>query len=60
MGDNLPNDAVMLLSVINTWLRDRYDTLEALCEDNDISAEELKSKLYTIGFEYNPTINQFK
>ena len=30
---NLPKDPVMLLSVINTKLRDRYPSLDALCDD---------------------------
>ena len=29
----LPNDPVMLLSVINLKLRDYYPTLDQLCED---------------------------
>ena len=31
----LPNDPIMLLSVINLKLRDFYPTLDALCEDLD-------------------------
>ena len=30
----IPKDPVMLLSYVNTQLRDFYGTLEALCEDN--------------------------
>lgn len=29
----LPKDPVMLLSVVNTKLRDYYTSLDALCED---------------------------
>ena len=29
----LPNDPIMLLSMINLKLRDFYPTLDALCED---------------------------
>ena len=29
----IPKDPVMLLSYVNTQLRDFYGTLEALCED---------------------------
>ena len=32
----LPKDPVMLLSVINTELRDKYPSLDALCEDREI------------------------
>ena len=31
----LPKDPVMLLSVINTELRDKYPSLDALCEDRE-------------------------
>ena len=30
---NLPKDPVMLLSYLNTQLRDNYDSLEALCDE---------------------------
>ena len=35
---NLPRDPFLLLSVINTALRDKYTSFEALCEDIDFSA----------------------
>ena len=37
----LPQDPVMLLSYMNMKLRDNYSSLEALCDDLDISKEEL-------------------
>ena len=33
----LPKDPVMLLSVVNTKLRDYYTSLDALCEDMQLS-----------------------
>lgn len=56
----LPSDPVMLMSVINTKLRDFYPSLEILCEDMDISEKELKERLLTAGFEYDPIQNRFK
>lgn len=56
----LPMDPVMLLSVVNTQLRDNYDSLEALAEAADTTAEDLKKKLAVIGYRYNQTQNQFK
>lgn len=56
----LPNDPVMLMSVINTKLRDFYPTLERLCEDMDISETELREKLRSAGFEYDPEKNRFE
>ena len=41
----LPQDPIMLYSVINTKLRDFYSSLEVLCEDMGLSEEELKEKL---------------
>ena len=55
----LPNDPMMLMSVINMILRDEYSTLDALCEDLQISREEVVKKLAEAGFEYNPETNKF-
>ena len=60
MSINLPSDPIMLLSVVNMKLRDSYPTLEALCEDMDISTEELESRLKAAGYEYSKETNQFK
>ena len=49
----------MLYSVLNTKLRDRYSSLEDLCEDLNVSKEELEEKLKTVGFVYNRERNQF-
>ncbi|MBP0958093.1 MAG: DUF4250 domain-containing protein [Oscillospiraceae bacterium] len=57
---NLPNDPIMLLSVVNMKLRDCYPSLEALCEDADISSEELENRLRAVGYEYDKETNQFK
>ena len=43
----LPKDPVMLLSFINMKLRDQYDSLESLCEDFNVSKEEIIEKLKT-------------
>ena len=56
----IPKDPVMLLSYINTQLRDNYPTLEELCRSLDVDEEELKSKLLTAGYVYNSGKNQFK
>ncbi|MBQ8002738.1 MAG: DUF4250 domain-containing protein [Clostridia bacterium] len=55
----LPNDPIILLSVINTKLRDYYSSLDALCEDLDINEDELIKKLSSIGYIYKPERNQF-
>ncbi len=56
----LPNDPVMLMSVINTKLRDGNDSLDEICKSFDIDKNELISKLCKAGFKYMPDINQFR
>ena len=56
---SLPKDPVMLLSVVNTQLRDYYSSLEELAKANMVSAEEITTKLKTINYEYNKERNQF-
>lgn len=60
MSIKLPSDPIMLLSVVNMKLRDSYTSLEALCDDAEISPEELKEKLRAVGYEYSKETNQFK
>ena len=50
----------MLLSFVNTRLRDEYDSLEELCAALDVSRSELEERLAAIGYRYNETMNQFK
>ena len=57
---NLPNDPFMLLSVINTKLRDFYKNLDNLCEDTNINKEELCARLKAAGFEYDKDLNKFR
>lgn len=59
MQRDLPRDPVMLLSVINTKLRDYYHSLDQLCEEMNLSQEELKEKLQGIDYEYDENRNQF-
>lgn len=59
MLDCMQSDPVMLMSVINTKLRDQYPTLDMLCEDMQIDRTALEEKLAEAGFEYNPTANKF-
>ncbi|MDE7153930.1 MAG: DUF4250 domain-containing protein [Muribaculaceae bacterium] len=58
--DNLPHDPIMLFSYVNTMLRDRYESLQQLCDDLDIDKDELEKKLMKAGFIYNPETNQFR
>ena len=55
----IPKDPVMLLSYVNTQLRDYYSSLDALCEDKDIGKEELVEKMKSIEYVYEVDRNQF-
>ena len=56
---NLPNDPAMLVSVLNTKLRDFYPSLDSLCDDLQADKAELIKKCSLIGYEYNSERNQF-
>lgn len=59
MPSGLPGDPVMLLSVINTKLRDYYPSLDALCDDMHIDRKELSDRLDLIDYTYDAGRNQF-
>lgn len=52
-------DPYMLLSYINTKLRDNYKSLDDLCDDLDYDKEEVINILVTIGYQYNLNKNTF-
>jgi hypothetical protein len=53
-------DSNILLSIINTKLRDNYDSLESLCDDLDYDINEVISILSKDGYYYDSSLNQFK
>lgn len=55
----LPKDPIMLLSYVNTKLRDYYSDLETMCEDMEFKEEELVEKLMAIDYHYDRGKNQF-
>lgn len=55
----LPEDKIMLLSIINMKLRDSYSSLDALCDLEDISKSEIIEKLASINYHYDENLNQF-
>ena len=44
----LPKDPMVLFSVINMKLRDCYSSLDELCEDMDVSREDIVSQLKAV------------
>lgn len=57
---NIPKDPFILLSYINTKLRDEYHSLEELCLSLGIDQDELINSLTAIGYSYHEVQNQFK
>ena len=55
----LPQDPMMLFSLINMKLRDFYPSLDSLCEDLNVSKEDIVNRLQAVGFEYNEEQNKF-
>lgn len=59
MYDKLPKDPVMLLSFINTQLRDTYESFEAFAIAYQVDANATIETLRAIDYEYDATVNQF-
>lgn len=56
---NLPKDPAILLSFVNTHLRDRYPSLEEFCKSTGVPMEEVTDALAAIDYYYQPDRNQF-
>jgi hypothetical protein len=55
----LPKDPVILLSFVNTKLRDEFDSPEELCAALDADGAALKEALSAIDYHYDAGRNQF-
>ncbi len=55
----IPKDPMMLMSFLNTQLRDNYSSFEDLCGAYDLDAEEIREKLSAIDYHYDVDRNQF-
>ncbi len=55
----MPKDPNMLLSYVNTQLRDNYDSLEDLAAAAGVSSEEISDKLAAIGYVYDEALKRF-
>jgi len=56
----LPKDPMILLSYVNTKLRDEYEDPDELCAALDLSREELESRLAGAGFRYDPAQKRYR
>ncbi|MCM1257880.1 MAG: DUF4250 domain-containing protein [Roseburia sp.] len=59
MEYELPKDPAMLLSYVNTELRDNYDSLEEFCASQNVSDEKIRSALDRLDYAYDREQNQF-
>lgn len=57
--DKIPQDPVMLLSFINTQLRDTYESFDAFSIAFQTDKEDILKKMKDIDYEYDPDLNQF-
>lgn len=55
----LPQDPFILVSFVNTELRDRFPSLEDFCEDHQVEREDLLQRLERAGFRYDQEHNRF-
>jgi len=56
---NLPKDPYILLSYINTKLRNDFHSLDDLCQSLHVDHNEISSTLALIGYTYSQGKNQF-
>ena len=56
----LPKDPYILLSYVNTMLRDHYASREEFVEAVDADPEELEQRLSAINVSYDAESNQYK
>jgi len=55
----IPRDPQILVSFVNTQLRDHYSNLEDLCSDMEIDKKKLIRKLGSIEYNYDSNENRF-
>ena len=55
----LPKDAAMLLSFVNTELRDFYPSLDEFCKAAGVERGYIVDTLRKIDYEYDEGLNKF-
>lgn len=56
----LPNDPIMLMSVLNTYLRDTYANTDEMYSALGLDKEATEAKLAAVGYKYNNEANQYR
>jgi len=57
--NQLPKDPMLLLSVVNTQLRDHFPNFTELCKFYSIEEHTIINTLKDIDYEYDENTNQF-
>lgn len=60
MTTHIPTDPAILLSYVNTQLRNHYPTFDELCASMNLDQAQIIQKLESIGYVYNSSKNQFQ
>lgn len=55
----LPQDPMILLSYVNTKLRDEFPSLSELCLTLGVDEEDLCRRMKQIDYEYDSALNRF-
>lgn len=58
--NSLPKDPHILLSYINTQLRDNYDDLMDFCVSHSVDINDIVGRMRAIDCVYDENTNQFK
>lgn len=56
---SIPKDPMILVSYINTQLRDFYPSLEEFCKAQDEDIQKIIDSLASIDYHYDKERNQF-
>lgn len=56
----LPEDDFILLSAVNTKLRDEYASFEEFCAGENADGRAIEERLSAIGYEYDGNTNSFR
>jgi hypothetical protein len=55
----MPKDPIMLLSYVNTQLRDNYTSLDELCSVMSVEKQSILSTLAAVDYHYSSELNKF-
>ena len=59
MRSDLPKDPYILLSVVNTALRDEFKSLDDMCKSMNFERDKIVTTLNEVGYVYNDSLNTF-